>query len=207
MNQNINLYQPIFRRQRKVFSAETMLMMLGLLILGLALMTVWSQWRYAQMAERVDHLQNQETEALARLSSLEETLPPREESPALRRAVQDSEAERAVKEQALNVLRNGELGQQQGFSRYLEALGRQRIDPVWLTHISLEEGGQHISLRGRTRQAEQMPIYLQRLSDEPSYAGTDFRTLRMDRAELSEGGSVLEFRLSTRPDEDGEDRP
>jgi len=203
VNQNINLYQPIFRRQRKVFSAETMLIMLALLILGLALITVWSQWRYAGMSERVAQLQDQESEALARLASLEETLPARQESPALRRAVEASEAERAVKERALTVLEDGELGQQQGFSRYLEALGRQRIDPVWLTHISLEEGGQQIGLRGRTRQAEQVPIYLQRLSNEPSYEGTDFRTMRMDRRELDEGGSVLEFRLSTRVDDDG----
>ncbi|MDQ2069873.1 PilN domain-containing protein [Natronospira bacteriovora] len=198
MNQNINLYQPIFRRQRKVFSAETMLMMLVLIIAGMTVITFWSQWRYSQLQSQLDQLEAQETQALERLASLERTLPRREESPALRRAVEAAEQDRALKQRALEVLDNGALGQQQGFSEHLEALGRQRIEPVWLTGIRLREGGQQLRLIGRTWEADQVPVYLQRLSRETVFAGTDFRTMVIERVETPDGGSVLEFRLSTR---------
>jgi len=205
MNQNINLYQPIFRRQQKVFSAETMLIMMAILIVGLALITAWGQWRQASLGEQVERLEAEEAQALERLSSLQDTLPAREPSAALRRAVESSEAEREVKRRALSVLENGALGQREGFSEYLLGLGRQRIEPVWLTRIRLDEGGGQIALRGRTQRASQVPVYLQRLSDEPRFAGTDFRTMRIDRAELDDGSSILEFRLSTRADRNGGD--
>ncbi|MEA5444958.1 PilN domain-containing protein [Gammaproteobacteria bacterium AB-CW1] len=204
MNQNINLYHPIFRRQRKIFSAETMLMMLGLLVLGLVLISTWSQWRYASLQDRIEQLEQQEAQALERLSQLQETLPPREPSPALRRAVEASEQELALKERALSVLDNGEIGRMDGFSEQLAALARQRLEPVWLTRIRIEGDSRHLRLDGRTQRASQVPVYLQRLSEEAVYRGTDFHTMRIDRRELDSGQRVLEFRLSTRP-EDGEE--
>ncbi len=204
MNQNINLYQPIFRRQQKIFSAETMVMMLALLVLGLVLISVWSQWRYSSLQSQLDQLATQESEALERLASLEQALPRREESPALRRAVEAAEQDVALKRRALQVLDNGALGQQAGFSEYLAALGRQRIEPVWLTGIRIQEGGQQLRLQGRTLQADQVPVYMQRLSSEPVYSGTDFRTMVIERVDTPDGGTVLEFRLSTRgEDEEG----
>lgn len=204
MNQNINLYQPIFRRQRKIFSAETMLSMMGILIVGLVAIFLFSQWRYGQLEDRVEQLAEQEEQALARLSSLEETLPKRQESPALRRAVEEAERDRELKRRALEVLDDGVLGEQKGFSGYLTALARQRVEPVWLTGIRIGGGGAELDLRGRTQQASQVPVYLQKLSDEAIFSGTDFRRMQIDRTELDTGGSVLEFRLSTRSD-DGED--
>ena len=204
MNQNINLYQPIFRRQQKIFSAETMVMMLALLVLGLVLISVWSQWRYSSLQSQLDQLATQESEALERLASLEQALPRREESPALRRAVEAAEQDVALKQRALQVLDNGALGQQAGFSEHLAALGRQRIEPVWLTGIRIQEGGQQLRLQGRTLQADQVPVYMQRLSSEPVYSGTDFRTMVIERVDTPDGGTVLEFRLSTRgEDEEG----
>lgn len=205
MNQNINLYQPIFRRQKKIFSAETMLTMIALMIAGLVLISVWSQWRYSVLQGRIQQLQEQEDQALERLASLEETLPAQRESPALKRAVETTEAERDLKRRALEVLDDGALGQMDGFSPYLEALGRQRVEPVWLTGIRIDGGGRHLRLAGRTQDASQVPVYLQRLSNEAVYQGTDFRTMEINRTELDTGGTVLEFHLSTRSDDGDND--
>lgn len=204
MNQNINLYQPIFRRQRKIFSADTMLVMMAVLLGGLVLITLFGHWRQGQLADQVAQLQSQEDQALERLTSLQETLPPRRESPALQRAVTEAEREVELKHRALEVLDEGMLGQQHGFSSHLLALSRQRVEPVWLTGIHISQGGAQLDLHGRTQQASQVPVYLQRLSDESVFAGTDFRRMRIQRTELDNGGEVLEFHLSTRQAEDGE---
>jgi hypothetical protein len=197
VNQNINLYQPIFRRERKVFSADTMLIMLGLLLLGLALIHLWSAWQHGQLQDQVERLQAQEREAMERLQALDRTLPARRESPALRRAVEAAERERDLKRRALIVLDTGRLGDQRGFSSHLEALARQRIEPVWLTRIRIADGGHRLTLEGLTHEAPQVPVYLQRLSNEAVYQGTDFRTMRLDRAEDERGRPAMSFRLST----------
>lgn len=202
MNQNINLFQPIFRRQQKVFSADTMVVMMAVLIAGLVLITLFGHWRQAALEQQVSELQSQEEQALARLTSLEETLPPRRESPALQRAVAEAEREVELKQRALEVLDQGMLGQQTGFSTHLLALARQRVEPVWLTGIHIRQGGAQLDLHGRTQQASQVPVYLQQLSDEPVFAGTDFRRMRIQRTELENGGEVLEFHLSTEAEDE-----
>lgn len=205
MNQNINLYQPIFRRQRKIFSADTMLVMMAVLLAGLVLITLFGHWRQAQLDDRVAQLESQEEQALERLTSLEETLPPRRESPALQRAVAEAEREVELKRRALEVLDQGMLGQQTGFSTHLLALSRQRVEPVWLTGIHIDKGGAKLDLHGRTQRASQVPVYLQRLSDETVFAGTDFRRMRIQRTELENGGEVLEFHLSTEAETEDEE--
>jgi hypothetical protein len=200
VRQNINLYQPIFRRERKVFSAGTMVMMLGLLVLGLAALQAWGNWRHAQLQEQVAQLQAQEREAISGLRNLDGLWPGRGVSPARRGAVDAAEVERDLKRRALQVLDAGRLGDQEGFAGHLEALARQRVEPVWLTRIRIAEGGRRLTLEGLTHDAPQVPVYLQRLAEEPAYRGTEYRTMRLDRAEDERGRPAMSFHLSTEAD-------
>ena len=45
MNQQINLYHPIFRRQEKKFSARAMLQASGLLLAGTVIMYAFPSWQ------------------------------------------------------------------------------------------------------------------------------------------------------------------
>lgn len=60
------------------------------------------------------------------------------------------------------------------FSSALVALARQRSDGLWLTRINLSASGRAMTLEGRTQQGESVPQYLQKLRDEPAFAGRTF---------------------------------
>lgn len=60
------------------------------------------------------------------------------------------------------------------FSSALVALARQRSDGLWLTRITLSASGRAMTLEGRTQQGESVPQYLQKLRDEPAFAGRTF---------------------------------
>lgn len=73
------------------------------------------------------------------------------------------------------------------FSSALVALARQRSDGLWLTRINLSASGQAMTLEGRTQQGESVPQYLQKLRDEPAFAGRAFSLFNLALNEDKEG--------------------
>lgn len=202
MNQNINLYQPMFRRERKLFSAHTMAIGIAILVAGLFLIQLSSQLGYNRLENRLTELQQEEQRALQRLESMQEELPSPTASPALQRRVERTEQERDLRRRALEVLDTGAVGRTDGFSEYLAGIARQRIDPVWLNRIHLSEGGRHIHFQGRTLDADRVPGWVRRLAEEAAFEGVSFRHMRIEQDPEAAEQGALAFRLSTRPRED-----
>ena len=205
MNQNINLYQPMFRRERKLFSAHTMGISIAILVAGLVLIQIVNQLGYNRLETRLTELEQEEQQALDRLERMREELPTPTESPALQQRVERTEQQRDLRRRALELLDAGEVGRSEGFSEHLAGVARQRIDPVWLTRIHLSEGGRHIHFEGRTLNPDRVPGWVRRLADEAAYEGVTFRHMRIEQdAEAAAEQGALAFRLSTRPREDDE---
>ena len=59
---------------------------------------------------------------------------------------------------------------------------------VWLVNASracgfrIYEGGERLEIRGSALRPELVPLLVQRLSSEPTFAGRSFQTLSIDRA-------------------------
>lgn len=73
------------------------------------------------------------------------------------------------------------------FSSALVALARQRSDGLWLTRITLSASGRAMTLEGRTQQGESVPQYLQKLRDEPAFAGRTFSLFNLSLDDESSG--------------------
>ena len=71
MYQQINLYQPVFRRQRKVFSAATLLQVLLIAAIVLLGMYLHARWTTGRLQTTVDNLSGQYQQLEAQLGSLE----------------------------------------------------------------------------------------------------------------------------------------
>lgn len=203
MTQQINLYQPILRRQRKVFSAGT----IGVLLLGfmflMALLWGVDRWQLQQLRENLVQTQAQERATTQQIVELSRTLSTRTEQPELRRTVEAKRREARLKRELLDRISGSELGETAGFSGALEGLGRQRLQGLWLTHIELTDGGREIRLHGNSQDAALVPRFIQQLSAEQSFRGRGFRQLRMERSERLR--NTVEFKLATRvADEEGE---
>ena len=150
--------------------------------------------------------------ANARALALEAELADLEAEAAAGRGAAQSDADpatlRARRDERLALLRDLGSGSGSGnakarFSSLLYGLARQDLDGVWLERIEFSEAGDAIALVGRTLRAEDVPILLRRLRDEPTFAGRAFRTFTVERTNDPIPG--LRFQVATRgPAGDGQ---
>jgi hypothetical protein len=186
MNQQINLYQPIFREERKLFSLKTVLLALGIVTVALVGMWAIAAHNVGALETAVAQLRNQQA-AQERLAQSAGLLLDAQGTPAAIQAqVKTLSAQLADHTNALNLLRNGAAGDPKGFAPRLQALAHQHTEGVWLDEVLLASGSSGLVLRGRSTAAELIPKYLLQLSTEPELSGARFDQVMIDRHKYHE---------------------
>ena len=195
--QQINLYQPMFRRQKKVFSAVTMLQIIGFFAVILA-----ATYGYAAAGLQPFRNELQKADAdfakLTRQIELYRASFPEEGKGKLleteiARMTKELEERRKLKE----ALASGSFGNVGGFSGLFEALARGHVDGAWLTGIRIGKGGQMISLSGKAVDPELIPVYIRRLSDTPAFQKRAFNVLELARSEAEGETGLINFNIAT----------
>ena len=180
MSQQINLFNPLFLKQRKIFSAMTMVQALGVVLLACILVAVAVGWqvriREKQAADSAQRLKKVQ----AALDSATSHYAPRAPDPPLVAQLDKAQADVQSLEQVEAALNGGGFGDTKGYSVYFRSFARQIVDGLWLTGIDIDGAGRQIDLRGRALHAELVPEYLQRLGREPEMKSKTFATLDMD---------------------------
>ncbi|MGB5260847.1 MAG: hypothetical protein WBO34_10035 [Gammaproteobacteria bacterium] len=177
MYQQINLYQPVFRRQRKVFSAATLLQVTGIaaaLLLGFYIHASWTvssldataasmAMQYQRLEEQLGILENagSESDVHAEVERLQQML-------TRRQALLDSLTQLDFREST-------------AFSEFFETLATRTLPGVWLTGISLNEDGE-TELRGTTLNPKLVPRYLQAMPDQPRFLDLHQGSVHLTRA-------------------------
>jgi hypothetical protein len=211
VSQQINLYQPIFRNTRKVFSARAGLAIHALLGLALTAIYGFGTWQVTALDARVIKLAAMRDDGVARLDQLRAQFPPRTESPLLKRELAQRNADLARVRELGRMLEGEAFGNTTGLSLYLAGLARQHVDGTWLTRIDIAHGGNAIAVAGQALRPELVPAYLRRLSAEPVFAGKSFSQLRVAQpatpatgarlpqptAVAGDGPAGLEFQIQT----------
>ncbi|MYM67630.1 hypothetical protein GTP45_12405 [Pseudoduganella sp. FT55W] len=183
MSQQINLFNPIFLKQKKIFTALPMAEALGAIVMG-ALLLNW----YA--VQSVKELEKEAASGKALLAKSEQHLTaaraqfvPRPQSPALAAEVVQAEAELKALHDVSSVLQGGELGNTAGYAEYFRAFSRQNVSGLWLTGVSINGAGNDIGVQGRAMQATLIPNYIARLTAERVMRGKTFASLDISRPE------------------------
>jgi len=183
VNQQVNLYHPIFRREEKKFSATTMLQA-GLLVLaGIVLMYGYTWWRTYALRTELKDIDVQHAAAVARLNDVSKKLPMRQGDVRLEREVRDLERRIQAVQQIRTYAKRDLFMGSAGYSGYLVAMARQSSGGLWLTGLTITGAGEQLVLSGRTTSPELVPGYLQRLAGEKSLAGMQFEVFQMTRPE------------------------
>lgn len=182
MNQQINLYQPVFRKQKKVFTAVAMLQVT---LIAMALFILTGGYSYLQMTK----LQQQEKKITAYLSrsQIQYKQLTAESGQGTRDKLLTAEINRLTREieqksSVALLLKKGPFANTRGFSGHFEALAREHVNGAWLTTIEISDGGTSLVLKGTTFSADLVPEYLQRLLREQVFAETSFNVLGMERS-------------------------
>jgi len=190
--QQVNLYQPILRQPKRVFSALAV-GQIGLM-LGAALLAVaaYAQWRVASLSADLQALKHLREVAEFRLRELQIRQPKKVPNPDIAREAEAVQAELAQTRRLSEALTVGAFGNTQGLSPFLLALSRQHVDGTWLTSIELNAGGDAVGLGGVARSPELVPEYLARLAREKVFSGKVFGQLKLTQADAG-----VTFKLAT----------
>jgi len=192
VSQQINLYNPRFRKQEKHFSARAMAQALGVVALGLAALCAYAMFQ-SDKAERTAQQQRQQLAGQRdQLVMLTTQLATRGMSKALEAEVARTEADARTRQATLEALNAGELGNTAGFSDFFAAFGRQAMNGVWLTGFSIGDAGNQLVVTGRALQADLVPAYLRRLNNEPMMRGRRVVEMKLAAKEAKAGASQPE---------------
>jgi hypothetical protein len=179
VSQQINLFNPIFLKQKKYFSATTMVEALAMIVLGMAALVAFAYYQSYKLNQQAAATARQLAAVQAQIAKLNTELVPRKANKAIEDAIQKTEDDIKVAQHALETLQGGDLGNTKGYSPYLRAFSRQIIDGLWLTGFRIEGAGTAIGLEGRTLRPELVPVYIKRLKQEPTMQGKTFASLDM----------------------------
>lgn len=201
MSQQINLFNPIFLKQKKVFSSIAMAQALGVLLFGSLAMVAYGKHHVNKLEKEAQAVNAQLVQKQARQAMVNAEFAPRPPSPALEAEIAEAQGQLRSLQLVSGVLERGELGNTTGFSEYYKALARQNMNGLWLTGVSV--AGTDIGIRGRAMEGSMVPGYINRLTREPVMQGKSFASLEIAQGEMKgEGGKsvaapFVEFRLES----------
>jgi hypothetical protein len=175
VSQQINLYNPLFLRKEKYFSARTMLQSLGLIALGLIALYAYGLVQSRDQARLAGDFARSLAEQRAQFLQLGG----QDDSKLVQAEVARLEAELSARRGMLDALQGGELGNTDGFSRYFAAFGRHAMRGVWLTGFSVGESGNELKIRGRVLYPDLVPAYLRALNKEEVMRGRQVTALTL----------------------------
>ena len=186
MRQQVNLYLPIFRQRRAVFSTVAMVQLSAVFLSGLLAIYLFGVYQGRVLDRQLTRLEAAAAAEAASVERLRERYPKPTRSRILERELTQLEREQAQKAQLVELLSEDELGNSKGFSAYLSGLARQRIDGLWLTLVHLEEGGRQVGLRGVAVRDPLVPRFIARLGGIEAFLGTEFAEVKLWRAEAED---------------------
>ena len=191
--QQINLYLPEFQPNREPLRSVQMLWGLGLFIVLLIIVSVLSANANRERELALEQSRAQLDELKAQVVQLEQQRP-RNNLAELDQNILHLTQELDRRKQIFTIIANKDLGNNTGFSAHLQALGRQSLDTLSLSVFSLQLGGNYAEFAGKTRAADQIPLYVQRLRTEPVFAQAAFGVLNIEPVKNSQG--LFDFSLA-----------
>jgi len=195
INQQVNLFQPIFRKERKLLSFRVLIQACAAVLVVLTLMYGWSVQQTHQMGADLAQLKKRQTQFSTQLAEVSVRLAGMKTDTAPQLALASLEQELAARQKVVSALKRVKNSYTRGVSNYLESFSRQAPKGMWLTGFTVQAGGEGLVIRGRSLQAALVPTFLQQLSSENTLSGTEFGLLHIQREKP--GAHFVDFTVYT----------
>jgi hypothetical protein len=195
MEQQVNLYQPILRAEKRIFSARAIggsLLTLGACLGGLH---AFGAWRTGRIERSVAIIERQVAAETSLRDGVSAALRPSRSIVDLQAQALELIADIAARERALDLVNRDTASPATGFAARLEALGRRQIDGLWLRTIVVGSGDGLLALQGATVDRRLVPQYLAALAEERAFDGVRFDKLAIRQARREESPAQLMFEL------------
>ncbi|MBI2509703.1 MAG: hypothetical protein HYV99_07015 [Betaproteobacteria bacterium] len=180
MTQNINLLAPAFRKQRQLLSLARVAQCLALVLFVLAAYHYYLREQVGGLAEELASAERLLKTQRSYSDRLKGQSAGRKADTRLEAEIARLETELKQGREAMEALKGGAFGNQQGFAEYLRAFSRQSVSGLWLTGFTIAGSGE-LEIRGRVVAPDLVPGYIQRLNREKVLAGRSFAKFEMSR--------------------------
>ena len=197
MSQQINLYSPLFRKQKKIFSGVAMAQATALVVVGVLAFYAYVSLQSSLLEIRVVDSGQRVRAEIERLKVYSATESPEVRAKALAEQKKKLEVALAARTQTAQALAESGLGRTDGYSGLLRALARLSMDGLWLTRVQFSGEAGEVEIAGRARQPELVAAYLERLRAEESLRGQAFSSLEIRRPAAAQRAGYVEFVLSS----------
>jgi len=192
--QQINLYLDEFKRIEPKFSAAVVLILSGYaFVIGAIISGALAGMLWYQQSNLKQH-QAKATEWEKQLAAAEQVYPEPKVDPLLLRKIDSLKENIARNQTVLRYLNGRQLEvENQAFSVLLLALTWVNQEDLWLTKVAIKDGGQSLSLTGKTLNPDSLPVYLDKLSELEVFSDMSFRVF-----DLTREPDGLSFEVSTK---------
>ena len=192
MSQQINLFNPLFLRREKHFSAATILWSLMATAVALFAYAGYVNYAIRGPVERaryfesmVKYKRSEMTDTVARYS-------PEGRNKKLEADVRALEIRLAAKKEVWRALHSLEIGTGSGFADYFQAFSRRAIAGVWLTGFSVGGGSGDLTIQGRVLRPELVSAFLSALGEEKVMQGRKVVELKLEAHSPAAGPATAE---------------
>ena len=193
MNQQINLYQPMFRKQKAIFSALAMVQVWAIIALMMAGISGYTALRLSRLESQLADAEKYQSITQKNVDELKARELAKTPSKLLESEVRRAQTELEERLQVAKLLNVGALSNTRGFSAQFEGLARRHAAGSWLTEISMREGGAWMNLRGVALAPEVVPAYLQNLLAAEVFVGMKFNVVNLQAAADDPGRILFEM--------------
>lgn len=193
--QQINLYQPVFRKQPVTFSFNMLLILLLVSLLAMGGLYGIGGWQSARLAEQLSASRAQRDQLDQDVTRLAAQLPKPTVNKMLESELQQLTQKRKSGFALLNMLKSRIAANQEGFSGIFEGLARRSFPELWFTQVAITEAGTALTLKGKSLKPEWVPRLLQNLHQEPAFSERSFQVVELVRRD--QFSPLLDFNLTT----------
>lgn len=196
MNQQINLFLQLPRLKVETgrYTIKNMVLA-SIAMVALSLVyAVYINWKAHRLNNEVETL-TEDKKIVQQAYDDTSKKYPAEAKAAIANQDKDIEQHIAVKKALLNLLQSSSLGTE-GFASKLEGLSEDIQAGMWLTSIEFNLTNHYIGFSGVSTSVEILLRFIDKLGQDPAFAGEKFATLRMDKPQTSAQSEAFSFILS-----------
>ncbi len=182
MSQQINLFNPMFRKKGFSFtSATAMLYGVGIAVAVMAMSVVYADYDLRAVRATAQDVDARYKAVLAQKEKLAAEAAQQKANPQLEQELAALDARLQSRQEIVETLKSGAIGNTQGFSEYMLAFSRQSLGGLWLTGFDVALAGNELAIQGRTVSADLVAKYLSSLTGEKALSGRQFGAMQISR--------------------------
>ena len=189
------MFQPIFRKEKKLFSFAASIKILVTFVAGLALVFSTAKINVISIEKELLAIKKQNAIQLAQLVTVSKQLDLESGGTGRESKIEGLRKELDASQYMLDVFAKVYNTHRVGFSDYLEGFSRRSIQGMWISRFEMKNGGESVKIGGGTVTPDLIPKFIQGLSAESQFVGTQFQILDMKRN--TKNKTWIEFKLST----------